>query len=765
MSDHDKSNPRNPLYAIVRNISMIIDGVAFGLLDVVYRLFFRVTTLDIISNEVILKFYGRIQLIIGVFMMFQLTLIILKGIMNPDSFMDSKTGGFNLITRISLALVMFALIIPINIENPQNEYQKQINNNGLLFGTLYSLQYRLLKNNTVGRLVLGTDATTSTDPDDSSRLTSASRIFTSTIVKTFYRINLKDDVTEAEDGTTPDANESNWMCKASEWHSEEYQKADVNPESVIEMGMSDTCTVGGKERYAIAYSGFISFIAGFFFVFLFLSFTIEVAIRAIKLAILRLIAPIPIISYMDPKGSKDGAFNAWVKTLTTTYLDLFIRLAVIHFVLYVIEGLIKGGIVMGDGRVRALATIIIIAGLLIFAKDAPKFFKQALGMKDEPFKLFGGLGEIAGAISGIGSARVSARASRDADMARYRGQGMTEADATRAARSLGNRGKHLLAGMAGGIIGAGTGISAAAGAKDHQVKAALDAVAKRNAKVAAAGRDGGTFFGGLGAYGQKAVTGETQADALELDFKRREAEIKNEQTALKTRQDALKTEQANNAHRKSIMDRSKSKAADSTDTSGTYKGITANYRDYHSAYTAAVNNGTGVHTQYRAADGSTITNAEFEGMDAAHQAQYVQESWFDYNGQRIKMAEAQSIDMGLLDANQANYYDKAVQFERDVANGMSEADAITAGGIKDDAILADREAYRTATAQDLEDHFGGGTGLKASFGRHANENGAESDAISRISQDLSERSQQISEDRRAFPAERAAANASRFDGK
>ena len=50
-----------------------------------------------------------------------------------------------------------------------------------------------------------------------------------------------------------------------------------------------------------------------------LSFTIDVAVRAVKLAVLRLIAPIPIISYMDPKGSKDSAFNSWVKTLTSTY--------------------------------------------------------------------------------------------------------------------------------------------------------------------------------------------------------------------------------------------------------------------------------------------------------------------------------------------------------------------------------------------------------------------------------------------------------------
>ena len=35
-----------------------------------------------------------------------------------------------------------------------------------------------------------------------------------------------------------------------------------------------------------------------------ISFTIDIAVRAIKLAVLRLIAPIPIISRIDPKSSK-----------------------------------------------------------------------------------------------------------------------------------------------------------------------------------------------------------------------------------------------------------------------------------------------------------------------------------------------------------------------------------------------------------------------------------------------------------------------------
>ena len=43
---------------------------------------------------------------------------------------------------------------------------------------------------------------------------------------------------------------------------------------------------------------------------------------------------------MDPKGSKDSAFNSWVKTLTSTYLDLFIRLAAVYFAIFLIQDMI-----------------------------------------------------------------------------------------------------------------------------------------------------------------------------------------------------------------------------------------------------------------------------------------------------------------------------------------------------------------------------------------------------------------------------------------
>ena len=66
-------------------------------------------------------------------------------------------------------------------------------------------------------------------------------------------------------------------------------------------------------------------------------FTIDIAVRAIKLAVLRLVAPVPIISYINPPKQGGGAFDNWVKSLISTYVDLFVRIAIVYFGLFLIQ--------------------------------------------------------------------------------------------------------------------------------------------------------------------------------------------------------------------------------------------------------------------------------------------------------------------------------------------------------------------------------------------------------------------------------------------
>lgn len=700
------------LYDAVRAFSSFLDRGVYGLLNIVYQVFFNITSVDLFQNEMMMKFYGRIQLILGVFMMFQLAMTILKGIVDPNSFTDSKSGVGNLVYRVAVSLILLTVLVPISTPG-RNEFEKRVNNNGILFGTLYSLQYRILNNNTIGKLVLGTTSDNSSmvsTGNQKNDVEYSSRVFTATILRSFYRINLIEESKRTHvDGKEDEMLNANRMCQdIDDATLAAYTKVDAEAGDIVSY-VNETCSVSGgiagavglgQKRYQFYYMAFVCPIIGIIFVVVFLNFCVEIAIRSVKLAVLRLIAPIPIISYMDPKGGKDNAFSSWVKTLTSTYLDLFIRLAAVYFVLFVIQDMLYSGIRINTsgGMVGAISLIMIWLGLFIFAKQAPKFIKQAIGLKEDAGGgFFSGLGGLAVGFGAIGSTISGARASWMADSA----NGNSHANPL-------NLAKNAVSGIAGGVLGANAAIDAMNSAKGNTWKAASDAFKSRNSHILGLGRDGGTFFGALGSEASSLFSGESPYDRLDADFKRREQLIKDSELLLKSNQD-------NNARRKSIMDRAKSKAVDNIQTSGTYNGITGNYRDYHSVYTAAMQNGDGVLT------------------DAATGQKY-----FEYRGQRVLLSQAQSIDVGLLDENTANYYEQVV-----------------AGTIDDNSITEDRRAYREATGNDLEAVYGGANGLKASYGNYANINKAESDRINR------ERLQ-LNNEKQGNHAQRSQANANRF---
>ena len=504
---------------------------------------------ELFSNATIRSFYGRVQLILGIFMVFRLTVVALQAIVNPDQIDDKTTGGFSaIIKRIIIGLVLLAVLTPINIAGDAstlNDYQIELNNNGLLFGTLYSLQYRILENNTLGNLILGTKATTENGyQKEAERIKRSASVFTASIVKAFYRINLKEEKDRDKDDSAS-TNRANWMCGVSDNDIKEYLKVDSDVSILYSddyinkrcgSALADTVTLGATDssRFVFTYIYFVPLVVGVIFIFIMLGFTIDVAVRAIKLAVLRLIAPIPIIAYMGPKKGEES-FNAWTKALVSTFLDLFIRLAVIYFITYLIQDMIVNGVVLmnGDDIIGVMSIIIIWIGLFVFAKEAPKFIKDAMGLKDNGQGLFSGMGTIfAGAALGAGTISSGVTGYRAAK---------EENEDSRLAHSLPllNNMRNVGAGLANAALGAGTGAKAALTAKPGQdAQAVRDAINARNTRRASHA----TFFGGIqsGLYG--AVTGRSLADKDTATMEAYDAASK----AIGTYSDAVKAEALKN---------------------------------------------------------------------------------------------------------------------------------------------------------------------------------------------------------------------------
>ncbi len=402
----------------------LFDRIVYGLMAILYDIFFNIADTTIFSSETIKNFYSRVQLIIGVVMIFKLSISVIQAVMDPDRLTNKDAGMGKIITRIVTMLAMFTAIIPLNIPYAEEgSYNAYLNENGLLFGTLYSLQSRIIKGNVIGKLVLGNNsASTSIKGNLSEDEASQGDKLATFILKTFVRLNLKKSaVDEGAFDSKGNLISDNLMCDGGyDDELEIYVNSDSTPGDILD-GVTEWCkppeNIHDEDRYSYVYTPIISTICGIIIDIVLIGYCVDIAIRALKLAVLRLLAPIPIISYVDPKSSKDGSFATWTKSLTSTYIDVFLRLAIIFFVLFLIQDIIKNGldIPIGNGAVGAFSTIFIIIGLFYFAKMAPKFIKDALGMKGSMTNVgLSGMLAGAGALRTGGNLGDAFRAGRDA---------------------------------------------------------------------------------------------------------------------------------------------------------------------------------------------------------------------------------------------------------------------------------------------------------------------------------------------------------------
>lgn len=395
------------IYDGLRSFCTIFDGIATTLLGGIYKVFFLVANATIVSGDVIKVFYSRIQLILGILMIFKLAMSILNIIINPDSIKDQKQGPSKIVTRIVVALFMLTLVIPINIPNAADKsLNAYINDHGILFGFLYKAQDSILSENILAKLILGTSSNNTADDMDVNNLSDVGNVMASTVLKVFIRINVKDDtLPPCEDSETCE----NTIC-AAEVNESHYAEENVDPQ-VILSHINDSCGSGSSERYAFGYTPIIGAIVMLIMTIVITGFTVDIAVRAIKLAILRMVAPVPIISYINPPKQGGGAFDNWTKSLISTYVDLFVRLAIVYFGLFVIQIIMNGGMnnifgsnVQGFTFTSGVAFIFVILGILVFMKQAPQFIKDVLGIKGKPMGNVGLSSMMAGTASLLGGA-------------------------------------------------------------------------------------------------------------------------------------------------------------------------------------------------------------------------------------------------------------------------------------------------------------------------------------------------------------------------
>ena len=348
---------------ILYELFILIDSIVYSIAAYAIQAFFAIAELDFVTNgfEQISYIIGRIMILCGVFALFKLSFTLINYIIDPGKINKSAETGTKLVKNILIAIV---LLVSLN----------------LIFTSLYKFQNSIIKNNVIPKIIYGADNYDSNGQE--MDIKKNAKKFVNTI---FVSLMLGGNSNE------------NLSTSAKNAVDRVLDGASINL-------LSPYATDSGFN-----YLPFISFIVGVLVCYYFLVFAIELGIRMVKLLVLQILAPIPIIMSIDP--TQNDKLKKFGKLYSGIYLSVFIRIFTVYLAFAAISliGNILGNISEISFGTSWLVHILLIIAILKATKELPKLIEDALGMKlglGDAGKGFGAvlMGTIAGTAGLVGGA-------------------------------------------------------------------------------------------------------------------------------------------------------------------------------------------------------------------------------------------------------------------------------------------------------------------------------------------------------------------------
>ena len=335
--------------AELRKVAGSICNAIYSLISILFDVFYNLANIRILNaryevngvwhDAPITVIYKRVTLLLGIIMVFYVTFQFIKYVLEPDTFSDKEKGGEKLVFKLIIVVVLMGTVPTI-------------------FDKAYDIQRLILNSHLIDKVLIG---------NTNSNMGSFGRNLSANVFSLFYY---------------PDVSISEELICEDELECQEIVK--MNLGGLTRAGSMPVITTGlGKKvsegRYAIHFDAWFAMGVGLFLCYILVLYVIDVGVRVAQLTYLQIIAPIPIIAYLSPK--KDGMFQKWVKQCVITFLDLFIRLFIIYFMLLVISNINISSIGESinanvDETTKTWVYIALILGLLLFAQKAPKLIQE-----------------------------------------------------------------------------------------------------------------------------------------------------------------------------------------------------------------------------------------------------------------------------------------------------------------------------------------------------------------------------------------------------
>ena len=331
------------IWKLFREIIYYLATGVYQLIIYFYQIFERLCNSRILDSDALKTITERIGTVLGIVMLFFVIFSVIQLMLEPDKLTDKEKGAKNIVMKIIVVLIMFAF-------------------SNFVFQLLYGLQKEIITNQVIGKFILPYELSEEADNNFGGVL--SSELFTS-----FYSV--KEELLE---NMSSDVN----LC----YYQWVQLKSDIREKRDFSIGTSCLHTVDSATNEKIMTFGFINVIlllgVGIGAVYFIFSYCITVGVRSLQLAFLEIISPMAFVSYLSPK--KDTMFQKWLKLYTSTYFDVFIRIAVISLSVFLIGVILDNGtsefwITVGTEN-KLMVMAIIIMALLTFAKKAPDLLKE-----------------------------------------------------------------------------------------------------------------------------------------------------------------------------------------------------------------------------------------------------------------------------------------------------------------------------------------------------------------------------------------------------
>lgn len=388
----------------LRAICMAIDGVLYSLLDNAYDLVIKLSTAELLKHSTIKSLTGNLYIIFGVVAFFRLALLLVNAIIDPEKLNEKGKGLSNIFFRV-VGMVILLAVTPFLFEKSYDLQEKIVGadaSKNIIFKTILGNNANIAssKNSNAGK-ALQNIALSSLITIDENYLVNDDQC---NIGKKnskgedcgFYPLTC---VSDGKGKCTPQGGyiygkNCKWAnCqKAVDLYNKMYVGEDMSPAKLAQyVGTSGKIKIDKEEQevYVYNYMFIITGVVGVAMTYIIISFAIDIAVRMFELIVLEILSPLFIATFVDPKSAQSGPFKNWLSAVGKSYASLYIRLAIIALMVLLVSIINQSKMFQSMGEVSGWAKIFMVIGLLIFAKKAPKWIGDMIGIKGD-----GGLGGL-----------------------------------------------------------------------------------------------------------------------------------------------------------------------------------------------------------------------------------------------------------------------------------------------------------------------------------------------------------------------------------